>query len=205
MKIMKRLAALLLVLALLCMAAGCGAKEPAYENLLVTNNTVESDRFGLKFEAGEGFAVLFDELLAFAGNVDPESFLSGDEYTRDGETYALHNLAMVTSYGNMEYITFQCSAVGDQTAEEALSAYRIAAGLDDDISDAFVPATVCGHEGSSFTVQQNYEDELTGNSYGFYNVFFVTIQDGWMLMINCSGSDYPQNSIDALKAQKIIK
>lgn len=205
MKITKRLTVLLLAAALLCTAVGCGTNGPAYENLLVTENTVESDRFGLKFEAGEGFAVLADEMLAFAGNVDPEAFLSGDEYTRDGETYALHNLAMVTSYENMEYITFQCSEVGDQTVEESLSAYRIAAGLDDDIDEGLIPATVCGHEGSSFTVQQNYEDELTGNVYSFHNVFFVTIRDGWMLMVNCSGSDYPQNSIDALKEQKIIK
>lgn len=205
MKIMKRLTALLLVIALPSMAVGCGEKQPAYENLLVTNSTVESDRFGLKFEAGDGFAVLVDEMLAFAGNVGPEAFLSGDEYTRGGETYALHNLAMATSYETMEYITFQCSAVGEQSIEEALSAYQIAAGLDDDVSDAFVPTTVCGHEGSSFTVQQNYEDELTGNAYSFHNVFFVTIQDGWLLMINCSGNDYPQNCIDTLKAQKIIK
>lgn len=192
---MKRIMALLCTAILMIAAVGCdkAASAPKYENLLVTGNTVECDRFGMKYEVPGEFAILTDDILELAGDLDYD-IQTGESYTVDGEEIPLRSVAMVTDFTNNEYITFKTSLL-EEGATIADTADKLVTDLGEVTFSGLQEIKLLGTDGYTFSLVKSFEDTT------FYYVGYMLQNGDYLLTIMCSGGEFPVNTTESVVTQ----
>lgn len=176
---------------------GCGEKKEetiSYEGLLVTESTVESSRFQMKYEVSESFAILTDDLLQMAGDLT-DDIQTGETVTINNTEYPLRAIAMVTDYEHGEYITFTIQKLAEGvTLDDRIN--ELQADLDADITfSGLQQITMLGQQGYTFSMEQAYGEST------YYNVGYMLQNENDLMTIMCSGTAFPVNTTESIVAQ----
>ena len=203
---MKKVLSLVLAVLLLVTAlAGCGGSgEPAYEYLVSTESTVESARFDFCFAVPENFFALTsdflemvnDDVLSDLFGGEPEQLFAEGEAEIGGEKYPLMKIVMLTDFESGQYITFKVAETGAATPEDYFAEYESSlpegttAGEPKEIRLSGLP-------GYSVELHQDF------GGTAFENQIYFVLNNGYVLIINCSGAGSNDAAVNAVEEQLI--